>query len=223
MGIISLEKQDHLFWLGRYCERVYTTIRTFLLGYDRMLDDENSGYKAICQMLDIPDIYKDEEDFIKTYVYSSKDVNSIYSNLRRAYDNAIVLRDEISSISLSYIQMALDDMEEYSNKPFSLLQLQLIIDLLLAFWGSVDVYVLSDNSRDLIKCGRSLERLDLYIRLGYPKERLAREFHMFETRMGRISPLQYNFEAYNTFSTAIRNKAVLKQQLDTLNKIFVRR
>ena len=41
MGIISLEKQDHLFWLGRYCERVYTTIRTFLLSYDKMLDNDD--------------------------------------------------------------------------------------------------------------------------------------------------------------------------------------
>ena len=39
MGIISLEKQDHLYWLGRYSERVYTTLKTFLLGYDQMLDD----------------------------------------------------------------------------------------------------------------------------------------------------------------------------------------
>ena len=56
MGIISLEKQDHLFWLGRYCERVYTTIRTFLLSYDKMLDNDDMTYKNICELLDIPDI-----------------------------------------------------------------------------------------------------------------------------------------------------------------------
>ena len=60
MGIISLEKQDHLFWLGRYCERVYTTIRTFLLSYDKMLDNDDMTYKNICELLDIPDIYKNQ-------------------------------------------------------------------------------------------------------------------------------------------------------------------
>lgn len=29
MGIISMEKVDHLYWLGRYTERVYTTLRMF--------------------------------------------------------------------------------------------------------------------------------------------------------------------------------------------------
>ena len=29
MGIISIEKADHLFWLGRYTERVFTTLQTF--------------------------------------------------------------------------------------------------------------------------------------------------------------------------------------------------
>ncbi len=223
MGIISLEKQDHLFWLGRYCERAYTTIHTFLLGYDRMLDDDSTDYKSICKILDIPDIYKDEADFIKTYVYDGNDVNSIFSNLKRAYDNAIVLRDEISSVSLSYIQMALDAMEEYSKEPFSLLQLQRILDLLLAFWGSVDVYVFSDNSRDIIKGGRSLERLDLCIRLGYPAKRLTREFHMFETRMHRLSAQQYNAEAYQQFCSAFQKSGDLKKHLVLLNQIFVRR
>ena len=30
MGIISVEQASRLYWLGRYTERVYTTIRMFL-------------------------------------------------------------------------------------------------------------------------------------------------------------------------------------------------
>lgn len=29
MGIISVAQQDELFWLGRYTERVYTTLRIY--------------------------------------------------------------------------------------------------------------------------------------------------------------------------------------------------
>jgi uncharacterized alpha-E superfamily protein len=223
MGIISLEKQDQLFWLGRYCERVYTTIRMFLLGYDKLLDDEQMSYKSICTLLDIPDIYHNETEFINTFIYSAEDPNSVYRNLQRAYDNAIVLRDEISSISLSYIEMALAVLEQSSKQPFSLLQLQDVLDLLLAFWGSVDVYVLSDNSRDIIKCGRSLERMDLYIRLGYPTDRLNREFHMFATRLKRIRENEYNKDAYYRFVHALQDGKMIKEQLLNLNAIFVRR
>lgn len=27
MGIISVEQVDHLYWLGRYTERIYTTLK----------------------------------------------------------------------------------------------------------------------------------------------------------------------------------------------------
>ena len=37
MGIISLEQTDRLYWLGRYSERVYTTIRLFSQRYDIMI------------------------------------------------------------------------------------------------------------------------------------------------------------------------------------------
>ena len=63
MGIISIEKADHLFWLGRYMERVYTTLDTFFSYYDRMLDLDPDAYHKFCEKLSIPDIYENREDF----------------------------------------------------------------------------------------------------------------------------------------------------------------
>ena len=220
MGIISLEKQDHLFWLGRYCERVFTTIQTFLIGYDKMLDDEVTTYKTICQVLDIPDVYGDPDTFIKNYLYSPEDPNSIYSNLKHAYDNAVVLRDEISSASLCYIQMALDAMEKHGKGTFSLLNLQEILDILFAFWGSIDDMILSENTRNVLKAGRYLERLDLYIRLSYPQTSISREFEKFNFRMNHLTPMQYNAEKFKAVSLAISNNWPLKGKLDDLNAIF---
>ena len=34
MGIITLNKVDELWWLGRYTERVFTTLKTFIPYYD---------------------------------------------------------------------------------------------------------------------------------------------------------------------------------------------
>ena len=105
MGIISVEKSDHLFWLGRYVERVFTTLNTFFTYYDRMLDTEKEAYKHFCERLSIPDIYENQEDFVQKYLFSKEDGNSVYSSMERAYDNAVVLRDELSSRTLSYIQL----------------------------------------------------------------------------------------------------------------------
>ena len=106
MGIISIEHTDRLFWLGRYSERVYTTLRFFAEQYDSMLDLKEEEYKDFCKSQDIPDIYESAEDFSNRYCFDEKDPNSIISNLIRAYDNAVVMREEIGSGTLSYIQMA---------------------------------------------------------------------------------------------------------------------
>ena len=34
MGIITLEMTDRLYWLGRYLERVYTTVKLYADSYD---------------------------------------------------------------------------------------------------------------------------------------------------------------------------------------------
>ena len=56
MDIISLEKSNHLYWLGRYSERAFTTIRTFMDAYDTMPDNDAEAYKQICAKLSIPDV-----------------------------------------------------------------------------------------------------------------------------------------------------------------------
>ena len=38
MGIISLEQKDMLLWLGRYTERVYTTLRLYSNTYDTLIE-----------------------------------------------------------------------------------------------------------------------------------------------------------------------------------------
>ena len=105
MGIISIEQTNRLYWLGRYTERTYTTLRLYMKSYDSMLDDLPGGYQEYCRRLEIPNIYGSKENFIRSYAYDKVNMNSIVSNLIRAYDNAIVLREEIGSEALAYIQL----------------------------------------------------------------------------------------------------------------------
>ena len=77
MGIISLEKLDHLYWLGRYREGAFTTIRTFMDAYDTMLDQDPNAYKKVCEKLHIPDVYGSKEVFIINYLFDETDNNSV--------------------------------------------------------------------------------------------------------------------------------------------------
>ncbi len=160
MGIISVDKANNLFWLGRYTERVFTTLRKFFRVYDHMLDDadqENGNnildFREYCERLSIPDKYEDQQDFVFRYLFDRSNPDSMVSNMERAYDDAIVLRDELSSYVLAYIQMALDGFDEaqYANMP--IFALQPVIDDLFAFWGCVDDYVENEECRNIMKTG----------------------------------------------------------------------
>lgn len=186
MGIISLEKADHLFWLGRYTERVFTTLHTFFNYYDQMLDEDAAAYRRFCEKLSIPMVYDSQEHFAETYLFSEYDPNSLVSNMLRAFDNAVVLRDELSSTTLAYIQLALDCIRGAQGKHSLVYELQPVEDYLFAFWGCLDDNVEDEECRNIIKCGKYLERLDLYMRLDYSYPQIEKEFNKFLNRLHKV-------------------------------------
>lgn len=191
MGIISLEQTNRLYWLGRYSERVYTTIRLYSKCYDDMIDDIGDNYADFCKMLEIPNIYRDKEDFNQRYGFDETDPNSILSNLMRAYDNAVVLREEIGSETLSYIQLAIYAINKAKISRAPLLELQNVEDNILAFWGIADDFIESETIRNIIRTGKRVERIDLYARLKLGVKELKSELRRMHTRLVS-SGMSYN-------------------------------
>ena len=113
------------------------------------------------------------------------------SNMKRAYDNAVVLRDELSSNVLSYVQLALNTLEGCGKTTAPLLELQQVIDDLLAFWGCADDYVEQEEGRNILKCGKYVERLDLCIRFDYHRKDLEKEYRKLVNRIQKTN-LRYS-------------------------------
>ncbi|MCD8021314.1 MAG: alpha-E domain-containing protein [Clostridiales bacterium] len=203
MGIISVEKANNLLWLGRYSERVYTTIRMFYVQFDKMIDSENDEYSEFCHKLNIPVIYSSNEDFISSYIFDKENPDSVISNLMRANDNAIVLRDEIGTETMSYLQLCLSAMENSKNATAPLMALQNVLDMMLAFWACADDYIIDPEPRNLIKTGRSIERIDLYLRLGTDEHTLFSEYQKLTGRIAR-SGIEYHEIALVRFSYLIQ-------------------
>lgn len=191
MGIISIEQADRLYWLGRYTERVYTTLRMFSKSFDNLIDGIADSYVDFCKSIDIPNIYEGKEDFVKRYPFDPENPDSIISNLNRAYDNAIVLRESIGSECLAYIQLAMYEMNRAAKSNSPMIELQKVNDNLLAFYGIADDQIDSENVRNIIKAGKRIERIDMYARLGVDKKELQREVHRMIPRVER-SGLEYD-------------------------------
>ena len=202
MGIISIEQTDRLYWLGRYSERVYTTLRLYSESFDRLIDMDDYDYTEFCKRLDIPDIYGSKEKFKERYPFDEEDTNSIFSNLLRAYDNAIVLREEIGSETLSYIQLAIYDMQKARVSRAPLIEMQSVMDNILAFWGIADDSIDSEQTRNIIKAGKRVERVDLYGRLHLSADDITREVHRLIPRLER-SGIRYREEGLKNLKSLV--------------------
>ncbi len=202
MGIISVGQTNRLLWLGRYSERVYTTLRLYSNSFDTMIDEIADSYAEFCKMVDIPDIYGSKEVFREKYPFDEENPDSILSNLNRAYDNAIVLREEIDSEALSYIQLAIYDMNKARISRAPLIEMQRVIDNILAFWGIVDDSIDSEQVRNIIKTGKRIERIDLYARLGIERKELVREINRLVPRIAR-SGMEYREDKINVLKELV--------------------
>ncbi|MCQ2498635.1 MAG: alpha-E domain-containing protein [Lachnospiraceae bacterium] len=191
MDIISIEQADHLYWLGRYTERVYTTLNIFAKRFDVLIDGAANSYEDFCKSIDIPVVYADKADFVKNYPFDNNNPDSIISNLIRAHDNAITLRESIGSETLAYIQLAIYEMNKAEKSKSPMIELQKVNDNLLAFYGTVDDQIDSENIRNIIKAGRRIERIDLYARLGLERKEIARQIHRLIPRLEK-SGLDYD-------------------------------
>lgn len=193
MGIMSVEHLDRLIWLGRYSERVYTTLRIFANYFDSMIDLDKEEYTSFCKSQDIPNIYTSREDFSRRYCFDESDPNSIYSNLIRAYDNAVVLREAIGSETLAYIQLAVYAMNRAAVSEAPLLELQRVTDNIVAFWGIADDSIDDAAVRNLIKLGKRMERIDIYARLHMQPTELQREVKRLNSRIENCN-VNYNYK-----------------------------
>ncbi len=213
MGIISKEKVDELYWLGRYIERAYTSIKEFMKYADKMIDGDDLCYKELCEQLGMLDTYLDSQDFRIKFPFDDENDSSIISCIRKTMDNAMILRETIGSEPLSYLQLAYDEMKQDSinKEEASFIKLQKILDLILAFFGIIEDEIDNEVIRNTIKVGKRHERLDLMVRFNQSsKDAIISAMKRLRFRLEKAS-LSYNVDVYNTLNTIIMQDSFDKQ------------
>ncbi len=171
---LTLKQVDSIYWLGRYTERVLTTLKLFMNVYDSQLDSQ-FDYVKYCSDLDIYNGFTSLSDFCTRYAFDKNYASSIISSMYRSYDNAIMLRETIGSDALSYIEMALRQLEEAQFSKTPVLVFQKVIDCIMAFKGMIFDSIADMNVRNILNTGLTLERLDMYLRLNMNEEKVAFE------------------------------------------------
>ena len=187
MDTISINKASRLFWLGRYYERVATTLAYLWKWYDRMIDDDPIDFSAFCSVLEISCAYENAEEFMHDYVFDKENPDSLRAAADAMLGNGMMLRETIGSRTLAYLELAVSALESGKDSVNPTLPLQRAIDCIMAFRGSYDDCIDDENVRNIIKCGAGVERLSLYLRLVWRIELIQAEIGKLLKRMNRTS------------------------------------
>ena len=172
--IISAAKANRLYWLGRYECRVYVTLHQLNKCFDEMIDGETDDYTSFWEKLDASGIYKTNDEFTYGMLYDENNPSSVLSAQRYAMDNAIMLREDIMSETLSYLEMSVALLRKCKKEAtVNISHLQPIIDWSLAFWGSAEQRLQNHKALSIMMIGRNVENLDMLLRFGYPFRRIA--------------------------------------------------
>lgn len=175
LALVTASKADNLFWLGRYTERVFTTLNQFFPFYDRVMDTDVDAFRPFARALDLPEDFEDFDAFIQSFLYDEKNSDSVRSAIVYAFNNAVILRPELSSRLLQYVELAMNSIVEAADRAAfdeDIYKHRDIADNMLAFWGGVENSPVDPTLKSFIFVGKYLERIDLYTRFGYSMEEL---------------------------------------------------
>lgn len=179
--VISANKANRLFWLGRYVERVYMTLHLLRRVSDKMIDGQPADYEGFWKKLDVTDSYSSTGEFTLGMMYDDQNPGSILSSLNRAMDNAIMLREDIKSETMSYIEMSISLMKSYRAEAMAnITNLQPVTDWMLAFRGSAAQRIDSSKILSTIAIGQIIEKIDIMLRFCYCYERIATQYNMLK-------------------------------------------
>ena len=224
---ISTEHSSRIYWLERYTERALTTLKSLERLYDKVIDRDPEHYKKYLECFGLNDTYGDYRTFFHSFIFDKNNSCSAAYSLERAYDNGIELREEISTDALAYLQLAKDKLELAETTPQGLVvALMPLEDILYGFYGCFTDRVYNEEIRDIFLCAKSVERLELYIRLKYRNEKVVSESERmceFLKRIPENTPYRYNEDTLVKLMEMIQSGAYIGHEFDAIslvNSIF---
>ena len=185
---ISPAKAHHLYWLGRYAERVSAQMHFLRHYYDLCLDEgHEDAIHEYCSKLNLPICTRDRDAFLVEHLFGDQ-CGSLRHTLNCLNDNSIVLREELTTNTIAYVNLCVATLKHSDHKKdLNINSLQPISDYILAFWGSVLQNVTNGATLDMLFIGKRIEFIDMYSRFGEKHSRLAAEWRNMDRRLDRQS------------------------------------
>lgn len=219
--VLSPAKGNSLYWLGRYTERIYLCLHLLRKCYDMMIDGDTDEYSRYISKVGSFVPYLDEGAIRRGLVNDATNPASLISCIECANDNALVVREEITSHTLGYVQLSLEALRKSSKADAepNMDTLQTLTDWMLAFWGSVEERVYDNRVKTLLKIGKLVEHIDMNLRFGYKFYRIE-EALMTLSFYRKEQPNAFNQEAFDELKALLVEGMYEPENMTYLNKVL---
>lgn len=219
MGTSTINKNNRLYWLGRYTERVYQGVENIRNIQDSILDGAEIDIADYRRRLGITSsTFSSPEEFCQRYAFDRTLPESLLATADAMLGNGMVLRDILGSQTLSYIQMTVSAIEIASTSHSFDVQLQWAMDDIMAFRGSYAEYVEESQARNTIRSGASVERVGTLLRLEADDTILAKEITKLIDRLHRTH-LEYDEEKLASIQQFLTSEEAHPNRFELLTNV----
>lgn len=164
--LLTANVASNLYWLGRYLERMESTLVETLNGFDKIIDVDKAYGKKLFKRFEIDIKYKNATDFLDEALFGEHESN-IYTLIKFVRENAIISRAYLDEHAFgSIIELAL--LLKQANKEHIQTDCAFIEDIssiVSQIWGELTRKQERNNSDYFIRLGKLVEKVDFHLRL----------------------------------------------------------
>lgn len=196
--LLTANVANNLYWLGRYLERIESSLIEILYAFDRVIDDDKNLGKKLYKRFGIDIKYKNANDFLCEALFGEHDAN-IYMLSTYIKENAIISRSYIDFKAFGTMNDLSDSLKMFNNDSKCNIDCDYIEELLgtvSAIWGQMTRKEERNHSDYFLRLGKLVEKVDFHLRLKKDKAFSIVIMDEIDSIVLRLNP-EAEFEAHN--------------------------
>lgn len=218
--LLTANVAEHLYWLGRYLERVESTLMETVATFDEIIDVDKAAGKRLFKRLEVDIKYKNANEFLYEAVLGEHEAN-IYTMLGYVRENAIVSRAYIDLNAFGSIVELYEVLKQANNDHLDIdcAFLEKLSSRVSEIWGELSRKQERNTSDYFIRLGKLVEKVDVHLRLKRDKNFSLVIMEEIDNIVLRLNP-EAEFvphaqrESYDTILNSINakiNKVIVEQ------------
>ena len=187
--LLTTNIATNLYWFGRHLERVEATLIDVLKLFDVVIDTDKEAGQRYYARLGVDLSYENASQFLDNAIFGDHPAN-LADTMRNARENAIICRSQIDADAFGET-IKLYQIFDHASRSAIYVDYRFVDDalsLINEIWGILSRGLLRRKSDHLIRLGRLVEKVDMYLRYDTADEELSEYLNNILITAQKIAP-----------------------------------